>query len=473
VESSKQQAAPRRRLDLIRDRRLAKRLSISELGRETGISKGYLSQLEAGHKTHPSLEKLAAIARVLEIPLPDLVERPAGLPDALGAFAADRSLDPADVDMLASIRFAGLPPRTRARWEYIWTAIQTSELIDTQSDVIAESRSLGSRSTGVRGLAADGVPPRSDLLAPSLGETRPHWPRVTDVPRDKWTDRKRPLAEFWPARLDECPREGPYLKVSRQAVFEVATTSGGSADGALSLLVAIYAWSSGRRDPRGISRADWIFASSNPEQVGHRLHEAMETLADRGPVAAYRLLVGNEGNAHAIKGLGPAIFTKFLYFAGGVEAERSAGPLRPLILDHRVAASLSRLVTDGHLAAASPRAHPWPAHWYELYVRLAQRWAEDLGTSPDVVEWLLWDRGVGASDSHRSVPPRPSNPVVQPPTTARTPWAELTIGDEEHAVGPTREGHKKAWTKWDLQQVLSQPRSTRDEQAPIGQGRRG
>lgn len=477
-ERQRQHGLPDHRPGAIRDVRRAKRLSISELGRLTGISKGYLSQLESGRKTHPSLEKLAAIADVLEVPLSDLLQAPDEPADsrraqaALRELAVDRSLDPSDIDMLTSIRFAGPPPRTRARWEYIWTAIHTSELLDNQSDIARGSQVLTAREAWLGDLAAAGVPSTADLLAPSLDESRPDWPRAIAVPRDKWTDRDRPLADFWPTELDECLHDGRYLRLSRRAVFDIATACRGSADGALRLLVATYAWSAGNRDHRAIARANRILDCSSPDEVGRKLFEAIEELADRGPLAAYRLLAGEEGGAHAIRGLGPAIFTKILYFAGGVEAERSAGPLRPLILDHRVAAAVAHGIAGEHLVAASPRSYPWPAHWYELYLELAHQWAEKLATTPDVVEWMLWNRGDGAAQSRLATGPRSHGRAVEQSGTERRSWADQQIGNEEPAEGPTSEAPKKTWLAWDIKQLSSQPQSPRDQQAAVQQGSR-
>jgi hypothetical protein len=65
------------------------------------------------------------------------------------------------------------------------------------------------------------------------------------------------------------------------------------------------------------------------------LAHAVTTLADDGAVAAYRQLRG------AIQGLGPAFFTKFLYFAG--DALTDVPRPRPLILDQRIARVLRAL----------------------------------------------------------------------------------------------------------------------------------
>jgi hypothetical protein len=45
-------------------------------------------------------------------------------------FAREDRLPAADIDMLASIQFRGEPPRTAARWRFIYEAIKNSEGID-------------------------------------------------------------------------------------------------------------------------------------------------------------------------------------------------------------------------------------------------------------------------------------------------------------------------------------------------------
>lgn len=52
------------------------------------------------------------------------------IPDILREFAEQEHLPEADVGMLSQIQFRGEPPRTKERWQYIYTAIRTSESLD-------------------------------------------------------------------------------------------------------------------------------------------------------------------------------------------------------------------------------------------------------------------------------------------------------------------------------------------------------
>ncbi|WP_409302806.1 helix-turn-helix domain-containing protein [Peribacillus sp. SCS-155] len=61
----------------IRELRKEKNLTLSHLARKTGISKSYLSQMERNIQTNPSVEVVLKIAKVLEVPIQDLVVLPA------------------------------------------------------------------------------------------------------------------------------------------------------------------------------------------------------------------------------------------------------------------------------------------------------------------------------------------------------------------------------------------------------------
>jgi len=68
----------------IRKVRKEKKISINKLSEITGISLGYLSDLENNKATNPALEKLESIANALEIPLNKLLSTEEKLDMALG-----------------------------------------------------------------------------------------------------------------------------------------------------------------------------------------------------------------------------------------------------------------------------------------------------------------------------------------------------------------------------------------------------
>ena len=59
----------------LRRLRIARRLSLSELARATGMSKATLSSVESG-RSNPTVETLAALAAALRVSLGELLEEP-------------------------------------------------------------------------------------------------------------------------------------------------------------------------------------------------------------------------------------------------------------------------------------------------------------------------------------------------------------------------------------------------------------
>lgn len=83
-----------------------------------------------------------------------------------------------------------------------------------------------------------------------------------------------------------------------------------------------------------------------------------------------------------IKYLGPAFFTKLLYFAAGRPAP--ADTRHPLILDRRVAVALGWTKTSGWSTAEY-------SDYLDLVEALHERWRPDLPT--DVIEYTLFHAG--------------------------------------------------------------------------------
>lgn len=60
--------------EYIRSKRTEKDLSLSELARQSGVAKGYLSSLENGRYENPTLATLAKLASVLGVTIPDMLK---------------------------------------------------------------------------------------------------------------------------------------------------------------------------------------------------------------------------------------------------------------------------------------------------------------------------------------------------------------------------------------------------------------
>jgi hypothetical protein len=101
----------------------------------------------------------------------------------------------------------------------------------------------------------------------------------------------------------------------------------------------------------------------------------------------------NPGNANAFKYLGPAFFTKVLYFAG------AGNPDHPcLIVDERVLATLNAPTEPGD--DRFNYKYGYPSSTYEAAVNLMQEWAkaaaDDLGrevAADEVERWAFEKNG--------------------------------------------------------------------------------
>ena len=122
--------------DRIRYLREEKRMSLGDLERESGVTKGYLSQLERGEASNPSLEAAKKIAHGLDVHLSYIVDEahdlehetarlPAGLQEFLeDARRRDEMIGDDDVHMLVGIRYRGRQPRTASDWALLYDLIR-------------------------------------------------------------------------------------------------------------------------------------------------------------------------------------------------------------------------------------------------------------------------------------------------------------------------------------------------------------
>ncbi|MFF0435417.1 hypothetical protein ACFYU9_24720 [Streptomyces sp. NPDC004327] len=163
--------------------------------------------------------------------------------------------------------------------------------------------------------------------------------------------------------------------------------------------VASYVWGQGTTG-YGPYRLKKILARPHLDVA---LAEAGTTLLNEGAVAAYRVLYGS------VRGLGPAFFTKFLYFLD--QAADAPAASRALILDKKVAGVVRAHATRVGLEAGlvwAPRAARWTwsgggwtPHRYEVYVEWARAAAGQLAaagigwpeSSPELFELALFAGG--------------------------------------------------------------------------------
>jgi hypothetical protein len=158
------------------------------------------------------------------------------------------------------------------------------------------------------------------------------------------------------------------------------------------IVIASFMWGYGTGGLRYEHTRDDIASFLADPQLDDRLRQMEDRLAHREVRAAYDDLSG-------IHGIGPAFFTKLLYFVGrGLDG----GWEYPLILDTKVAESLALLTGYGSMVTTDH----WPkpdSDSYVRYVRSMHNWARRLGTQADVIEFYLWQqpRGLMEACNHR------------------------------------------------------------------------
>lgn len=168
--------------------------------------------------------------------------------------------------------------------------------------------------------------------------------------------------------------------ISRAALFSMAAGPMESEEDVFRLLWHVLAWGSGAKVRNNHRRLDGIRQSTTVAAAA--LREAA-CLARTDPEAAYRRLFSGTRLPY----LGPAFFTKYLYFAGGGFPDHPC-----VILDSQVADALNRRCGWHSLRSGGN----WPSETYQRYCTLLTRWArEETDRSgrqvcPDEIErWLF------------------------------------------------------------------------------------
>ncbi|MGI8537813.1 MAG: hypothetical protein ACR2K2_15335 [Mycobacteriales bacterium] len=186
---------------------------------------------------------------------------------------------------------------------------------------------------------------------------------------------------WWPPALDALPQHPTrpaYERIARQDVFGLADDP--TPEGRVRLLLAAYIWGTGDSGFL-VGRRVRVFTKTPVEVVGERLVAAATLLDTEGAVAAYEHLLARQP-LH-IKYLGPAFFTKYLYFAAGQPP--TVRP-QPLTLDKYVARALNK----HH--GWDLRDTGWSASTYGRYLNFAADQAQAAGpdATPDAVEVALF-----------------------------------------------------------------------------------
>ncbi|MFE6337991.1 hypothetical protein ACFVOK_32970 [Streptomyces sp. NPDC057798] len=202
----------------------------------------------------------------------------------------------------------------------------------------------------------------------------------------------------WPKALAPTSAGGDAA-VSRAEVAS-AVTNALRREAFKEALIATYVWGKGKRGTPGGSGPATLHKILAFDGLDTALATAVNALREHGAPQAYAALQGQ------IPGLGPAFFTKFLYFASHA-LPPARGP-RPLILDRVLSRRLRQLAAavgresghdvDGSIAAWVWSDGNWSPHRYRIYLSFMHAAAGQLaasdswpsGAAPDLLECALF-----------------------------------------------------------------------------------
>jgi hypothetical protein len=167
--------------------------------------------------------------------------------------------------------------------------------------------------------------------------------------------------------------------ICRGDIFALADGAASDPDAALTLLWNALAWGSG--SGRRNNKARIVAVAADRDAATGLLQEAARRSRDN-PLDAYDLLYPR--NKTAISDLGPAFFTKYLYFAGAGSPQHPSS-----ILDENVAHALNQTCGWKTLPLKN-----WYATTYERYATLLARWVKKHSLARrDVIERWLFEEG--------------------------------------------------------------------------------
>jgi hypothetical protein len=188
--------------------------------------------------------------------------------------------------------------------------------------------------------------------------------------------------------------------ITRGDVFAVAAAQRSGDRPASDLFLAAMAWGFGATG-YGKARYDRIVSTAG-DRLEPALLAGLGALREDGAVGGYAQFFGGYGISREPAGappwsrlawLGPAFFTKLLYFADPDNADGSGAGA--LILDNVLANRVHDLSGMPHVVAPNGRSEPWTAFRYAVYLHWMRQTAQRIGVAPDLLEVALFGKRLG------------------------------------------------------------------------------
>lgn len=120
----------------VRELRLGRGWTLSDLAGRSGVSKAYISDLENGVAGKPNIQYIFSVAEALDVTLDEMVQKvteggvagskKAGcdLPPGLAELQDELKLSDDDVQRLATVSFRGHRPRDKEGWRFLLETLQ-------------------------------------------------------------------------------------------------------------------------------------------------------------------------------------------------------------------------------------------------------------------------------------------------------------------------------------------------------------
>lgn len=120
----------------VRELRLGRGWTLSDLAKRSGVSKAYISDLENGVAGKPNIQYIFSVARALGVTLDEMLHNVTGsdaaqskkasveLPPGLAELQEELKLSDDDVQRLATVSFRGHRPRDKEGWRFLLETLQ-------------------------------------------------------------------------------------------------------------------------------------------------------------------------------------------------------------------------------------------------------------------------------------------------------------------------------------------------------------